>query len=153
MNSLDHQVGGDHYQKHGDLQPWNVLREYLTPEELRGYHKGTAIVYLLRERDKGGDEDVRKAAHTLQHLGELLAKQEDGLRDKPDNVFCIGTECQFHNPAGLESAGDGYRFAYTDETRQDCHSYWSPSREEWVRPTRNSRAHLCPLLTYRVKLP
>ena len=70
-SALDTQVGGDHYKKLGAYQPWEVLRHWLTPEEFRGYMKGTAITYLARERDKGGFEDIAKAAHTLTGLGEL----------------------------------------------------------------------------------
>lgn len=68
---LDTQVGGDHYKKLGAHQPWEVLRTWLTPEEYRGYMKGTAIVYLARERDKGGTLDIEKALHTLQGFIEL----------------------------------------------------------------------------------
>ena len=72
LSALDVQVGGDHYKKLGAYQPWEVLRRWLTPEEFRGYMKGTAIAYLAREQDKGGMLDIRKAGHTLQGLVELL---------------------------------------------------------------------------------
>jgi hypothetical protein len=72
LSALDTQVGGDHYKKLGAYQPWEVLRRWLTPEEFRGYMKGTAIAYLARERDKGGMQDISKAGHTLQGLVELL---------------------------------------------------------------------------------
>ena len=68
---LDEQEGGDHYKKLGAYQPWEVLNRWLTPEEFRGYMKGTAIAYLAREQDKGGMLDIRKACHTLQGLVEL----------------------------------------------------------------------------------
>ncbi len=71
-SALDAQVGGDHYKKLGEYQPWEVLRRWLTPEEFRGYMKGSAITYLAREQDKGGMQDVEKAAHTLQGLIEML---------------------------------------------------------------------------------
>lgn len=71
VSALEQQVGGDHYKKLGEYQPWEVLRRWLTPEEFRGYMKGQAIAYLARERDKGGDEDVAKAGHYLQGLLEL----------------------------------------------------------------------------------
>lgn len=73
MSANDKQIQGDHYRKHGDHQPWDVLRSWLTPEEYRGWMKGNAIVYLARERDKGGDQDIAKAAHHLEKLGEVLA--------------------------------------------------------------------------------
>jgi hypothetical protein len=72
LSALDTQVGGDHYKKLGAYQPWEVLRRWLTPEEFRGYMKGTAIAYLAREQDKGGMLDIKKAGHTLQGLVELL---------------------------------------------------------------------------------
>lgn len=72
--ALDSQVGGDHYRKLGNFQPWEVLRHWLTAEEFRGYMKGQAIVYLARERDKGGDEDVGKAEHYCRGLLELQPK-------------------------------------------------------------------------------
>lgn len=71
----DTQVGGDHYRNMGDFQPWDVLQHWLTVEEYRGWMKGNAIVYLARERQKGGDQDIAKAAHHLQKLGEVLAEQ------------------------------------------------------------------------------
>lgn len=68
MNVHDKQVGGDHYKKLGDYQPWKVLQAWLTPEEMRGYMKGSAIVYIARERDKGGDQDIAKALHYLEAM-------------------------------------------------------------------------------------
>jgi len=65
-DALCRQVGGDHYSKLGAFQPWNVLSHWLTPEELRGYMKGTVIAYLAREQDKGGDDDIEKAMHTME---------------------------------------------------------------------------------------
>lgn len=67
------QVDGDHYKGMGDHQPWNVLQTWLTPEEYRGWQKGSAIVYLAREKDKGGDKDIAKAKHHLEKLMETLA--------------------------------------------------------------------------------
>ena len=71
MNANDRQEGGDHYRKL-DVQPWDALKAWLTPEEYRGYMKGTAIVYLARERAKGGDLDVKKAQHYLDKLMETV---------------------------------------------------------------------------------
>lgn len=72
FRSDDTQVGGDHYKKLGQYQPWEVLRHWLSEEEYRGWMKGNAIVYLAREQDKGGDQDIEKAAHHLQKLIEVL---------------------------------------------------------------------------------
>ena len=66
----DAQVGGTHYSAM-QVTPWQFLEACLTPEEFRGYLKGEAIVYLARELQKGGRQDVAKAAHVLQKLLEV----------------------------------------------------------------------------------
>lgn len=68
-NANDRQVGGDHYRSL-DIQPWDALRAWLTPEEFSGFMKWTAIVYLARTKHLG--EDVAKAHHTLEKLLEVL---------------------------------------------------------------------------------
>jgi hypothetical protein len=70
MTTLTTQVGGSHY-KDMAIQPWQAMEVWLTVEEYRGYHKGVAIAYLARERDKGGIEDIKKAIHHLQRLVEV----------------------------------------------------------------------------------
>ena len=69
-STLATQVGGNHYKDMG-IQPWQAMEAWLTPDEYRGYHKGVAIAYLARERDKGGLEDIKKAVHHLQRLVEM----------------------------------------------------------------------------------
>lgn len=76
MKASETQVGGTHYKDMGEFQPWDVLQHWLTPEEYRGYQKGVAIAYLARERGKGGDQDIRKAAHHLNKLVEVLDAAE-----------------------------------------------------------------------------
>lgn len=69
------QFGGDHYKTLGEYQPWEVLQRWMTPEEFRGYMKGTAVAYLARENQKGGDLDIEKAIHTLQGYLALARKE------------------------------------------------------------------------------
>jgi hypothetical protein len=73
-SALAGQVGGDHYREMA-VQPWEAMEAWLTPEEYRGYHKAVAIAYLARERQKGGDEDIKKAIHHLQRLVETWGKK------------------------------------------------------------------------------
>lgn len=65
------QIGGEHYHELG-VQPWTAMENWSSLEELRGYHKNTAISYLAREHLKGGDADIRKAHHHLTRLVEIL---------------------------------------------------------------------------------
>lgn len=75
VSALTRQVGGDHY-KNMKVQPWEALEAWLTPEEYRGYMKGTAIAYLAREQSKGSLEDVAKAVHTLERMLEVLNEKD-----------------------------------------------------------------------------
>jgi hypothetical protein len=75
-SALSTQEGGDHYKKLGQYQPWEVLSHWLTPEELKGFAKGTVVAYLAREEDKGGRLDIKKAMHTLQIYLELTEENE-----------------------------------------------------------------------------
>lgn len=64
----DTQVGGTHYTDMA-IQP----AEYILRNGI-GWAEGCAISYLSRWRAKGGVEDLRKAAHTI----ELLIAAEEG---------------------------------------------------------------------------
>ena len=59
------QVGGDHYAKLGEYQPWMVAGAWLNEQELIGYAKGTVMAYLARDK-VSTIEDMRKAKHTLE---------------------------------------------------------------------------------------
>jgi len=72
---LNNQVGGNHYKKLGIYQPWQVFAKWMTPEELKGFMKGTVITYLQREADKGGREGIEKAMHTLQLYLEVTKNE------------------------------------------------------------------------------
>lgn len=74
-NPFTSQVGGDHYKKFGEYQPWEVLSKWLNPDELKGFMKGTVISYLAREQDKNGREDIEKAKHTLELYLKLSEKR------------------------------------------------------------------------------
>lgn len=65
------QVGGTHYTDM-KIMPWEALEAWMTPDEIRGYFKGEVMVYLARERAKGGDLDIRKAHQTLTRLVEYI---------------------------------------------------------------------------------
>lgn len=63
------QVGGNHYTSMG-IQPM----EYSMANGL-GAAEHTIVKYVSRWRKKGGVEDLKKAAHTLQLLIEFEEKQ------------------------------------------------------------------------------
>ena len=50
-----------HYTS-GEIECIDAIRAALTPEEFRGFCKGNVIKYSWREKIKGGDQDLKKAA-------------------------------------------------------------------------------------------
>lgn len=64
------QVGGDHYRSKA-IQPWDAMKAWMSPEQFKGFLRGNVIRYMARCDDKGGVEDLEKAAHYLSKLIEL----------------------------------------------------------------------------------
>jgi hypothetical protein len=56
-----------HYRQ-GGIECIDAIRAALTEEEFRGFIKGNAIKYTWREKHKGGDEDLKKAAWYLDRI-------------------------------------------------------------------------------------
>lgn len=56
-----------HYNQ-GAVECVDAMRSALTEEEFRGGCKQQAMQYIWRERDKNGDEDIRKAIWWLRML-------------------------------------------------------------------------------------
>lgn len=85
MAANDEQIGGDHYVKYGDLQPWLVYEKWLGREGFIGYLRGNIFSYLVRYRDKGGVKDLKKALHDLNKLIELESPTKPEPSSKPSN--------------------------------------------------------------------
>lgn len=59
-----------HYNRNG-IESIDVLKAYLTPEEFRGYLKGTQIAYLLRSPYKKQEkDDILKAQWYADRLAQ-----------------------------------------------------------------------------------
>jgi hypothetical protein len=56
-----------HYRQ-GGIECIDAIRAALTDEEFRGYVKGNSMKYLWREKHKGGDQDLKKAAWYLNRI-------------------------------------------------------------------------------------
>ena len=50
-----------HYNN-GQIECIDAIKAALTDEEFRGFCKGNVLKYTWRERHKGGDESLKKAA-------------------------------------------------------------------------------------------
>lgn len=62
----DRQVGGGHYKQHGELQHWDVVNHFKLD-----YFQAQILRYIMRWKDKGGVQDLQKAAHFLEKYIEL----------------------------------------------------------------------------------
>lgn len=80
MNSLNKQVGGDHYKKM-KIQVVEFWMENNIPAM-----EGAIIKYLCRWRQKNGLEDLKKAEHFLQMLIEHETKYVNTKRTKQNKI-------------------------------------------------------------------
>ena len=79
-DSLNTQVGGDHYLKLA-IKPM----EYSMANNLNACQH-TAIKYVTRYKDKGGIEDLRKAIHTIEMLIEFETKDNKNEHRKSQEL-------------------------------------------------------------------
>ena len=86
-NPLDRQVGGDHYTKYR-IQPKVFFHANGIP-----HLEASIMEYVLRWRDKGGEQDLRKAQHLIDLLIELEA-QADAYRARQETAAAMFHEKQ-----------------------------------------------------------
>jgi hypothetical protein len=63
-----------HYNM-GEFETIDVIKDSLTPEEYRGFLKGSVNKYTLRERYKGGLQDLKKIQY---YIKKLIGEWENG---------------------------------------------------------------------------
>lgn len=77
QTARDTQVGGDHYKKAG-IQPWDVVDTWPIEQQI-GFYRGNTLKYVMRMGTKDENlREIRKAAHYLQKLAEVL-EQKGGV--------------------------------------------------------------------------
>jgi hypothetical protein len=99
MVANDKQVGGHHYKRYGDLQPWDVVLQWKL-----GYLEGTALKYIARWRDKGGIDDIKKAIHFLEKLVEVNSPRSNSvpnLASKPISPETLRPAMGFYSPSAM----------------------------------------------------
>ena len=73
MSANKTQIGGTHYTTKS-IQPWEAMQAWMSEEEFCGFLRGNCLKYLVRYKDKGGVEDLRKARHYMDKLIEMNVK-------------------------------------------------------------------------------
>jgi len=76
------QVGGNHYLKHGNMQPFDIIDEYNL-----NFYEGCALKYLLRWRDKDNILDLEKAKHYIEILIQKERSPDGGELPAESNGF------------------------------------------------------------------
>jgi hypothetical protein len=67
------QVGGDYDKNQAGIQPLSVIESLMSPDQFKGFLRGSVIKYIARCDKKGGLEDLKKARHYLDKLIEACA--------------------------------------------------------------------------------
>lgn len=92
MKANDKQIGGSHYETKA-IQPWEAMEAWMTKEAFQGFLQGNAIKYIARWKDKGGVEDLKKAAHYIEKLIETEIEAQppiQSLIEDDDNQAHLG---------------------------------------------------------------
>ena len=55
-----------------EVQPWDYMRQIMTPDEFEGFLRGNVIKYVSRYKDKNGKQDILKAKHYLEKMLEIM---------------------------------------------------------------------------------
>lgn len=83
MKARDIQIGGDHYKNMG-VEPWDVVDTW-TIEQRIGFYRGGALKYVMRMGTKDEHaQEIRKGAHYLQKLAEVLDQRDMGIKQDLD---------------------------------------------------------------------
>jgi hypothetical protein len=139
--AMKKQVGGDHYNKHMNLQTWDIVDEYgLT------YYEGNALKYILREKDNRV-EDLEKAIHYLEKQIEVLKQEDDSPKlfeydDKMDSF-------KYFNSGEYAVDKDYEALLKDDEHQENIDKLKEESYEHIVDPIRvvvqkNGTIHIDP---------
>lgn len=86
---IDNVNNPSHYQGRYGMQSIDALRNFMTPEQLKGFYLGNALKYQLRFQKKNGLEDLKKARKNL----DWLIEEMENLKSAPDiyNVEDVAT--------------------------------------------------------------
>jgi hypothetical protein len=75
MTEEDKVNNPSHYKGKFGLEAIDVVRNFMTTEEIRGFYKGNTLKYILREAKKNGLEDLKKARKNLDWLIEGMENE------------------------------------------------------------------------------
>ena len=65
------QVNNDYDKNQAGIQPLSVIESLMSPDQFKGFLRGSVINHIARCDKKGGAEDLKKARHYLDKLIEV----------------------------------------------------------------------------------
>ena len=65
LEKIDNVNNPSHYQGRYGMESIDALRNFMTPEQLKGFFLCNSLKYLLRHQKKNGLEDLKRLARTL----------------------------------------------------------------------------------------
>jgi hypothetical protein len=86
VTANDEQIGGRHYIEKA-IQPWDFI-----VQNKMGYLEGCIIKYVSRYKEKGGLEDLIKAAHYLEKLIEVNTDDAERIPETPISTIASARE-------------------------------------------------------------
>ena len=96
-----------HYTK-GGVECIDAIRASMTQEAFAGYCKGNIMKYIFRYEDKGGSEDLEKAAVYLDWLIDAVKGEDKKKREAYENIREKFAEwVKTYNEARIKADGDG----------------------------------------------
>ena len=85
--TIDNVNKPSHYQGRYGMESIDALRNFMTPEQLKGFFLGNSLKYLLRHQKKNGLEDLKKARKNLDWLIEGMQYEDKNINR--DNHFSL----------------------------------------------------------------
>ena len=83
IQKVDNINNPQHYKLNGlDIESIDVVRSVLGKEKFIGFCKGNILKYLIREENKNGIEDVKKA----QKYIDWLVEEMEGKNERSANI-------------------------------------------------------------------
>ena len=96
-----------HYQGRFGMESIDALRNFMTPEQLKGFYLGNALKYQLRFQKKNGLEDLKKHVRTLTGLSRRWNMSEYALY-QGDVFVTLGTLEEISEETGISEASIKY---------------------------------------------
>ena len=76
MKCYSEQIADLALKKNG-MESIEILRNFMTDEQLVGFYLGNSLKYLIRHQKKNGLEDLKKARKNLDWLIEKMEEKND----------------------------------------------------------------------------